>query len=473
MNHRNSLQILFVSGAVAFGTLVSCGSHSNSVGLDQALAPLAPNELVQTQGSQGIVQAGVAHLTPPVTNHLRGGELRFELSGHHLPKQFSFQNVIFTPIESTADQNYVSYGADLQTALVNLDPFDHIQLPVPDGTHLNVVTSQSSKTETSQFLYQGTPQVSIEDVALVLATLQTGATTASAIVDQANLLLDSQDQIDVASLDPVPTLFNTNYVNAGEGILNLYDVAALLAQLQVGSAPDRIAARINDLLDVEDVVATDDILVVPGQGIPENTIQIHLNISLFAGSTFSRVARARVTQAGQPLQNIPVTWAIETQPDLTPSSSVTYPKSFTDKNGEAVTEVVAQFNPFDFVSPVLYQAVPTGNHVVALVGGVSIESEITYVSLVSDGGGDFNSTSIICTPEEKQTVILNSFGIVPSPLLVNALNAQIASIPNFELTTISPADNKLKVEINCTMKGSTLILVSGNNGVSKIRVHVQ
>ncbi len=116
-------------------------------------------------------------------------------------------------------------------------------------------------------LYQSDPtDLSIVDVAILLATLQSDAQTPLAIAERANDLLDA-DLVSSASLNPIPTELNSNFVEAGDDLLNIFDVAAVLARIQVGSDPTALATRINDLLDVDTVQAS-DILSVPGSGFP-------------------------------------------------------------------------------------------------------------------------------------------------------------------------------------------------------------
>ncbi len=145
-------------------------------------------------------------------------------------------------------------------------------IPGSDSTlEANQPETLAAKPENSSLIYQSNPtDVTINDLALVLATLQVEVKTAEAIANRANELLDAPSLIAPDSLDPVPSVSNTNYVlGAASQGLDPIDVAAVLATLQIGNQDvEALVIRINELLDTPDLISASDIAFVPGLNVP-------------------------------------------------------------------------------------------------------------------------------------------------------------------------------------------------------------
>ncbi len=267
------------------GLLAAC-STTSPLALDTSQSEASSTRLV------GSVQDGQIIFQSPLTQtEYYAGEIQIELmTASSPPEQFEAGDVKFTQI-STPDP-VIIYGSDLDTALNSIDLVSQLTVPVADGTLVTVTIPTHDFG--MQLIYQGNPgEVKIEDVALVLATLQVDEPkTAEAIATRANDLLRSPGLISPDSLNPVPDTNNTNYVDSGPESLNIVDVAAVLARIQVGPDSHLIADRINSLLDLPEAITPEAITTVPGSGLPE----LQPGILLTVTNTKGNVANFEIIQ---------------------------------------------------------------------------------------------------------------------------------------------------------------------------------
>ncbi len=263
-----------VTTLVMLSWLAACGQSSTPTTL--SLDPTdTPGDAIATDADaatiQGSVQSSTATFTAPVTTDY-AGTLRLDVEVSDpgtLPNTLSVGAANFVQMSHTVVPGFVSFAVDLETVFTPLDPFQTLPLALPDGTTVQAAPI-GQFSDAVELIYQGNPTtLDITDVAVVLAALQIESTDANAIADRANTLLDATG-VNAQALDPVPDDTNTNFIDAGTGVLNLLDVAAVLARIQVGTNDvDAVATRINELLDTPSAVQTEDVVFVPGTVIPQ------------------------------------------------------------------------------------------------------------------------------------------------------------------------------------------------------------
>ncbi len=246
---------------ILVGWLQSCSSDHSVT----ALPPAASSEstALPMTSLQGTVVEGQVTFAQAI-----GGtyatSLRLDVKSEVAPSTLSLGDTQFLKMSQLVVPGFTSYTVSLTDALDQIPSLTQFPVDLADGTVIQVDTLSTS-AQTS-FIYQSNPtEVGPVDVAILLATLQSDPSTAEAIAARANDLLDA-DIVTADSLDPIPDETNSNFVEAGEGLLNIFDVAAILARIQVGTDLTALATRINELLDTDSVQAS-NIRMVPGSGM--------------------------------------------------------------------------------------------------------------------------------------------------------------------------------------------------------------
>ncbi len=244
---------------------LACQTHSSP---PVAVNPLSI-ESESTQLASGRVQSGQVVLDTPLPS-IYAGEVQIKVTyPSELPNRIQVETATFTKL---IDQPGITlYGSDLDSALIDLESLQDFRVTLPEAA--TITFAYPTNPDSTQLIYQGNPTtVDIEDVALTLATLQVNPKTPEAIVNRANDLLNSPGLIQVAELNPVPTVQNTNYVQgASDPNLGTPDVAAVLARIQVGSNATDIVNRINQLLGAPGLIQVADLAAIPGVNLPGGT----------------------------------------------------------------------------------------------------------------------------------------------------------------------------------------------------------
>ncbi len=243
---------------------IACGSSEPI-----AIEPNTFSSVSANLSHQGITQASSVQLSTAVPASYAGDWYLHVNATSELPETLKVGTATFSKLSQVIRSEWTTYATDLESALVKLPELEQLEVVgVADGIAIEVEPIHSTP-ESTTLIYEGNPTaVSIRDVALILATIQVDPDTAATISTRANDLLASPGLISAGSLNPVPNSTNTNFVDSPPGTLNVVDVAAVLARIQVGSSPTAIANRINELLNSPGLVSASDILVVPGTTIP-------------------------------------------------------------------------------------------------------------------------------------------------------------------------------------------------------------
>ncbi len=267
--HKLLIGIAFCLGMSLILALKACGGGSDPVSL-------TPTTTIQESSSpvilaSGAVRNGILQFSTETAQSIYGADVRLELSQlADPPESVHLGNITFTRLPQTAASDFTAYGSTLETALEQLDLQRAWNVPELEGSTLQLIDQSSTLPSAgTQLIYLNNPtQVTTQDLALMLATLQVDPKTADTIAERANQLLGAPDLISAEQLDPIPTLINTDFVDLGRGSLNTFDLAAILARIQVGPDATEMANRMNDLLGRPDLVGLENILVIPGEGIP-------------------------------------------------------------------------------------------------------------------------------------------------------------------------------------------------------------
>ncbi len=314
--------------AISLGTSsCSSGGSSSPTALTES-GVTNPGSSTTSLTSQGQVIAGVAQLSDPIQGY--AAELRIDVGNHpHLPNTLTVGGATFLRMTTSFEPGWISYGSDLDSALMLLSGVDQFAIPSVDGVAVRAVdlvpnAGVSGSVDRTTLIYQGDiNSVSVTDLALLLATIQDPTRTNASIVARANELLGATSDPVIPSsppLDPLPDDNNTNYVDAGSGTLNTFDVAGILARIQEGEQGvetridylTRLADRIDTLLGLTAGSTTAaEILTVPGELLPgqfdlnatiptstaANTVSIAVEDTTFSGTT-ANLGSVSYTNAG-------------------------------------------------------------------------------------------------------------------------------------------------------------------------------
>ncbi len=185
-----------------------------------------------------------------------------------LPDLISLQGLTFVaqPDTLSSDLTARTYIAQFDDALNDLDTRELFIEEYPNA----IVSAQES---THQIYLGDFPAVTFDDFVLTFAllTLPEDLRQPQTIVDVANLLYNSRSQpFTLEDIDPIPSSFNTNYIESGEPSPDLLDVTAIYVALLLPNdlrTPEILALFIN-LVVPGASVTTDNVVVVPGQAIP-------------------------------------------------------------------------------------------------------------------------------------------------------------------------------------------------------------
>ncbi len=277
----STLQLL-VCGALVAST-VACGGSSSTIA---SVIPAESSTTVSASTSglvTGQVQNGQVVLAESMPATVAGNLIVYVASTNP-PETIAIQEATLLRMQQVSLEGYTAYTTTLDSALVQLDAFNSFSLNTEAGTAV-AIGLLSSDQDTTTLIYEGNPNtVTVNDVALALATIQLGPTTAEALAERASALLDAPGFITAANLNPVPSSENLDYIRSGSG-LTIADLAGILARLQV-QTDDRvaIATRINELLDTPGVIGAADVRLVPGTSLPGPTIELQSEINEVAGN---------------------------------------------------------------------------------------------------------------------------------------------------------------------------------------------
>ncbi|NJK61797.1 MAG: VCBS repeat-containing protein [Synechococcaceae cyanobacterium SM2_3_1] len=237
----------------------------------------------------GVVQNGILQLFTPIPSEqiVYGADIRIDVKSRgNLPDRLQLNDLTLVRYRQELVPGYVSYASDIDSALMQVTPYQQLILPLAEGTEVQIVpfhlvsdqqTNNAGTEDNTSFpqqdgtglIYQNnpfTPQT--RDIALMLATLQVNPKNQANIAARASEILG--ETIDPLTLNPIPNQDNTNFVNLGAGKLNTFDLACVLARIGVGFTlnPITIANRMNQLLGRPGLVQASNILVIPGASIP-------------------------------------------------------------------------------------------------------------------------------------------------------------------------------------------------------------
>ncbi len=273
---------LLISG-VCLGLGACQTSSQSAISLNPTEGVLQPSGDVQSTSTlTGTVTDGVLAFTAPLPFQY-AGEFRVEVvSASTQAEAIQLESATFTPLATASDT--ITYAADLDSAFLPVSSNGSWSTELPEGTTVRLVPlgsrldssyalelsapAELEATGTALIYQSNLSTVTLNDVALALATLQSDPKTATVIADRANDLLGAPGLISAGSLNPVPTPENLDYVTGPVSPgLTLIDVAAILARIQSAPTASAIANRVNILLDA-DIVSAGDITTIPGQGIP-------------------------------------------------------------------------------------------------------------------------------------------------------------------------------------------------------------
>ncbi len=247
--------------ALMLWAITACGGSSPS---PAALAPASSSGSVT-----GVVENGILTLAEPVVDTY-AAQLRVDVTGAAtLPTELTILNSTFSQYSAVQVPGSASYGVVLTDAFNSLS-FDQLALPLSDGVEVSVtLLAAATPEDATNLIYLRDPnQVTIQDVALVLAAVQDSDASAPELQTQVNELLDDNAIPLPFLIDPLPSEVTANYVVGplSPG-LDIIDVAAVLAAIQVEPVtPETLAARINEILDFNGAITADDIAAIPGSG---------------------------------------------------------------------------------------------------------------------------------------------------------------------------------------------------------------
>ncbi len=252
--------------ALISGLLTSCGTTTNS----SLMLPQSSG--ISTQVS-GAVMTGQVQLDQTLPESYATQWLIQLPDSEHTPDQLTINGSRFTPIQKSQAGSTL-FAVSLESAFDQWDSTQQLSVPELTQGELQITPlygsldpSIESWTYSSLIFLNDPTEVSIVDLALVLALIQIDPDTAANLASRANELLDAT-LVEPTDLNPIPNDSNADFVNSGVGV-NSVDVAAVLARIQVGSN-DRtaIADRINSLLDSPGLISSSDIISVPGEISP-------------------------------------------------------------------------------------------------------------------------------------------------------------------------------------------------------------
>ncbi len=236
----------------------------------------------------GVVQNGILQLTSPIPSDqiVYGADVRIDVKAtENLPDRLQLNDLTLIRYGQEVVPGYVSYASDLDSALMQVTPYQQLILPLADGTEVQIVPlhldsdiqannagtddNTISQEDASGLIYLNNPFApETRDIALMLATLQVNPKNQANIAARASEILGVT--IDPLALNPIPNEDNANYVNLGAGKLNTFDLACVLARIGVGFTNNKstIANRMNELLARPGLVQASNILIIPGASIP-------------------------------------------------------------------------------------------------------------------------------------------------------------------------------------------------------------
>ncbi len=268
--HRVSRPRLWISAVIVGMSLASCqtGISEGSLVPLPHLSSVNPGSNLET--TSGLVHQGSVWLSSPFSGY--AGHFRIDIeTTPTLPSRFQIEGAELTRLSQTFRPGFTSYGSSIPAAFHYFQSIQTLALDLPNDTEVSVVSLVPTlDASATALIFRQDPEfVTISDVALVLATLQSQSQTAEVIAQRASELLDAAPNlIDPSTLDPIPTAQCPIYVTLSQTV-SIFDVAAVLARIQVGSSdPVAIVNRINELLNTPGVVSLNDLSVVPSATIP-------------------------------------------------------------------------------------------------------------------------------------------------------------------------------------------------------------